>query len=182
MKRSIVLLLALAAAPAAAQQGTMQPATNSTASAAVNASRNVWQMMTRYVTAAAEQMPEADYGFKPTDSVRTFGQIIGHVAGAQFMFCAAALGEPARAEDEVEASRTTKAELVQALRESTEYCARAYAQTDAATLGTADLFGQQMPKLMVLNMNAAHNGEHYGNLVTYLRIKGMVPPSSQPQN
>lgn len=180
MKRTVfVLALTTLAIPAAAQQQpAMQPASN-TANASVMASRAIWQIMTNYVTRAAEQMPEADYAFRPVDSVRTFGQIIGHVAGAQHMFCAAALGETPPAEDAVEQSATTKEQLLQALRESTQHCERAYSQTDADAAGMVNLFGAQRPKLAVLNLNAAHNAEHYGNLVTYLRVKGMVPPSSQ---
>jgi len=181
MKRASVVAaaLALAAAPLAAQQGTMQQTSRPAANAAVGASRGVWQIMTSYVTRAAEQMPESEYGFRPVDSVRTFGQLIGHIAGAQHMFCAAALGEAPPAEDAVERTATTKAQLIEALRESTAHCERAYAQSDADAAGMVQLFGQQQSRMMVLNLNAAHNGEHYGNLVTYLRIKGMVPPSSQ---
>lgn len=177
-KLVIATALALVAAPLSAQQ-TQQTSNAGSASAAVSASRGVWQIMTNYVMRAAEQMPESEYGFRPVDSVRTFGQIIGHVAGAQHMFCAAALGEAPPAEDAVERSATTKAQLIQALRESSEHCARAYAQSDADAAGMVQLFGQQQSRMTVLNLNAAHNGEHYGNLVTYLRIKGMVPPSSQ---
>lgn len=181
MKRTVIALaLAACALPAAAQQGTVQPAANTqAANASVMASRGVWEIMTRYVTRAAEQMPEADYSFRPTATVRTFGELIGHIAGAQHMFCAAALGEAPPAEDAVERSATTKEQLLQALRESTAHCERAYAQGDAATLGTVELFGRPQSRLAVLNLNAAHNGEHYGNIVTYMRIKGMVPPSSQ---
>lgn len=171
MKRIAATLLLIAAAPVGAQTAPADPA--------VAASRGIWQTMTQYVTRAAEQMPEADYAFRPTEDVRTFGQILAHVAGAQFMICAAALGEPPRAEDAIERTRTTKADIVQALRESTEYCARAYAMSDARAMEGIELFGMQMSRLGALNLNAAHNGEHYGNLVTYLRIRGMVPPSSQ---
>jgi hypothetical protein len=97
------------------------------------------------------------------------------------MFCAAAVGDSARAEDDIEKSRTTKAELVQALKESTEYCNRAYAQTDAATQQPIKLFGADRTRFFALVLNATHNGEHYGNLVTYMRTNGLVPPSSQPR-
>jgi uncharacterized damage-inducible protein DinB len=113
--------------------------------------------------------------------VRSFGQLIGHVAGAQYLICAAAMGEPAGAEDDIEKSRTAKADLVAALKASTEYCARAYQQTDASAQQATKLFGQQQTRLYALTLNATHNAEHYGNLVTYLRINGMVPPSSRQQ-
>lgn len=179
MKRFTIILaaLSLAAAPAMAQTQSAAPA----ADAKVGAVRDLWQQMTAYVTASAEQAPESLYAYQPTPEVRTFGQLIGHVAGAQYMFCAAALGDSARAEDDIEKTRTTKAELVQALKESTEYCNRAYAQTDAATADPIKLFGADRTKFFALAINATHNAEHYGNLVTYMRSNGMVPPSSQPR-
>ena len=175
MKRIAILLPFLLATPAAAQQApTANPAM------AVTATKGMWQAMTNYIKAAAEQMPEADYSFRPAADVRTFGQLIGHVAGAQAMICAAALGEKGGGEDDIEKTATTKAALLAALKTTTQYCERAYAQTDAATAGATTLFGRPSLKMNALVLNAVHNAEHYGNLVTYMRIKGMVPPSSQP--
>jgi uncharacterized damage-inducible protein DinB len=151
------------------------------ASPGVAAAREAWQQMTTYFTRAAEQMPEGDYAFRPVATVRTFGQLIGHVAGSQRVYCAAVLGDPEPREDAVEKAATTKAALVQALKESTTYCERAYALTDAQAAARASSMGDAGTKLGFLAQNATHNAEHYGNLVTYLRIKGMVPPSSQPR-
>lgn len=180
MKRPLLLMLglSLAAGPAAAQT---QAASAPAADASVAAVRGMWEMMTNYVVASAEQAPDSLYAYRPTPEVRSFGQLIGHVAGAQYMFCAAALGEAPRGEDDIEKTRTTKTELVQALKESMEYCARAYAQADAATQAPIKLFGADRTRFFALVMNATHNSEHYGNLVTYMRINGMVPPSSQPR-
>jgi len=175
MKRAIPLFLLLCTAPAAAQQPV-----SANPALAVGSVKFMWENMTNFITKAAEQMPEADYAFKPVQDVRTFGQLIGHVAGAQTMICAAALGEKAGSEDDIEKSTTTKAGLIAALRASSEYCQRAYAQSDAASAGATTLFGGQSTRLRALVLNATHNAEHYGNIVTYMRIKGMVPPSSQP--
>ncbi len=147
---------------------------------AVNTSRALWIVMRDYVTRAAEMMPEADYAFKPTKDVRSFGEIIGHVAGSQYLFCAAALGEAPRTEDEVEKSTTAKVDLVAALRASSAYCEKAYTQSDAAAARMTTLFGEQQTRLYALGENATHDAEHYGNIVTYMRLKGMVPPSSMP--
>lgn len=148
----------------------------------VSAMKSEWTQVAGYIGRAAEQMSEADYAFKPTESVRTFGQLIGHLAGSQNLICSAALGEtPKAAEDEIEKSVTTKAGLVAALRASTEFCMRAYSQGDAATRGATKLFGANSTRLAALVRNTVHDGEHYGNIVTYMRIKGMVPPSSQPR-
>lgn len=169
MKR-LLLLLALLPAPALAQ--------GADAPTAVGAVTPVYRQAATYILAAAEQMPEADYSFKPTPDVRSFGQLVGHVANAQYMICAAAMGEanPARQNFEQTAD---KAALVAGLRASTEYCDRAYAQSDAAAMGMTQMFGSERTRLSALVLNAAHDYEHYGNLVTYLRLKGMVPPSSQ---
>jgi uncharacterized damage-inducible protein DinB len=151
----------------------------SSASMAVSTTRMLWEQPTQYITTVAEELAESTYAYRPTKEVRSFGQLIGHVAGAQYLFCAAALGEPARAEDEIERTRTTKAELVAALKASTEYCARAYGQTDRAAQQPTKLFGQERTRLFALGLNATHNAEHYGNMVTYLRLNGIVPPSSR---
>ncbi len=174
MKLLAPVLMLLFAAQAPAQQLRAVP------DMAVGTSRGAWQQVTAYITQAAEQMPEKDYAFRPTHDVRTFGQLIGHLAGAQNLICASAMGEKGRSEDEIEKSVTTKAGLIAALRASTEYCARAYAQTDAVSAGEVSLFGGKSTRLGALTLNTTHNAEHYGNIVTYLRIRGMVPPSSQP--
>ena len=94
------------------------------------------------------------------------------------MFCAMALGEKAPSEDAITAK--TKTELVEALRQSNQSCERAYAQSDASAGANIDVFGEQHSRLYALMMNVTHDGEHYGNLITYLRMNGMVPPSSRP--
>lgn len=176
MKRLALLLSLVIATPAFAQQA---PAPS--ADAGVSALRAVWQNMSSNVLKSAEQMPEEDYAFRPVGTVRTFGQQIAHVAGAQYAICAAALGEPGKAEDDIEKRMTKKADLIAALKASNEYCARAYAQSDAALAAMTKLFGGDNTRMFVLALNAAHDAEHYGNLITYLRIKGRVPPSSQGQ-
>lgn len=165
-----LFVLACVAAPLQAQSADI----------AVPTSRALWQQLSGYVLASAEDMPEAKYGYKPVGTVRSFGELIGHVAGSQNMFCAAALGEPAPAEDAVEKAATNKAALIAAMKASNAYCAKAYAQSDAAARAEIMLFGGKQTRLYALAMNATHDGEHYGNLITYLRLNGMVPPSSQP--
>jgi uncharacterized damage-inducible protein DinB len=174
MKATALILASLIAVPALAQT----PA--AAANPGVDAAKTTFTIMSRYFTAAAEQVPEADYSFRPVETVRTVGQLIGHMAGANNMFCAAALGEAPKGEDDIEKTVTTKAGLVAALKASNEYCARAYAMTDAASAGRTMLFGQDQSKAFALSLNAAHVAEHYGNMVTYMRMKGLVPPSSQP--
>jgi uncharacterized damage-inducible protein DinB len=129
---------------------------------------------------SAEQVPENLYSFKPTPEVRTFGQLFGHIADANFMICATIAGEKSPMTTSVEKTVTTKAGLATALSESFAYCDKVYGATaDVDGAKMVDLFGMKMAKLAALGFNTAHNFEHYGNLVTYLRLNKMVPPSSQ---
>lgn len=174
MRRSLLLLL-VSATPLLAQQQGAAAAANTN----VMASKRVYDIGHNYVLRAAEQMPESLYSFRPAATVRTFGQLVGHVADAEAMFCAMALGEaPANTGYE---QKTSKADLIAALKASAAVCERAYAQTDAAAAGAVKIFGRDSNRAFALQLNGAHDMEHYGNLVTYLRINGMVPPSSQQQ-
>ena len=173
MKRLVMLFALAISTPALAQQDSAAK------DVGVIATRAMWRATTNYLQQSAEQMPEADYAFRPVATVRTFGQQLGHVAGTQNLICATVLGEPVKSEDDIEKRMTTKADLVAALKASTDYCARAYALSDVALAAKVKLFGQEQSKMASLSLNAVHNGEHYGNLVTYFRIKGMVPPSSR---
>jgi len=150
------------------------------ASGSVSDARAIWSNVSEYVTQSAEDVSDADYSFRPTPEVRTFGQLIAHIAGSQHLMCAAALGEPGGSEDDIEKTKTTKADLVAALKASNEYCRRAYAQTDDEVAGMTKLFGQDHTRFYALMLNATHDNEHYGNIVTYMRMRGMVPPSSRP--
>jgi hypothetical protein len=173
----VLAVLALVAAPLSAQRGRG----NATAAPgiAVSTTAMVWKEFSTNVLESAEEMPEAKFAFKATPAVRSFGQLIGHVAGSQYMFCAAALGEKMPSEDDIEKTKTTKADLIAALKASNDYCAKAYAMSDAAARMTIEMFGSKQTKLWALAMNAAHDAEQYGSIVTYLRLNGLVPPSSK---
>jgi uncharacterized damage-inducible protein DinB len=174
-------LLVLAAILGGGLSTSLQAQNGAAANAAVSTTRLLWEPVIGYITTVAEELPEGKYSFKPTPEVRSFGEMFGHVAGAQYMFCSAATGEPPRQEDDIEKTKKSKADLVAALKASTDYCNKAYAQDDRAAQGKIKLFGQERTRLHALGMNATHNAEHYGNLVTYLRINKMVPPSSRRQ-
>jgi uncharacterized damage-inducible protein DinB len=138
-------------------------------------------MVSANVVAAAEKMPEASYSFKPTPEVRSFAEIVGHAADAQNMFCAIAGGEKPSMTS-IEKTKTTKADLVQAVKESKDFCDKIYSSmTDDHASELVTMMGRQMAKLTVLTVNTAHLDEHYGNMVTYMRIRGLVPPSSEPR-
>jgi uncharacterized damage-inducible protein DinB len=130
---------------------------------------------------SAEKMPEENYSFKPVDTVRSYGQIIGHLADAQYLFCSTASGEK-NPDLKIEKTKTSKPDLIAALKEGFAYCDKVYdSMTDAAATQTVKFFGNDVPKFAVLSVNVGHNMEHYGNLVTYMRIKGIVPPTSEQQ-
>ena len=157
----------------------------STANPIASSIRRAWDGAKRNLTRSAELMPEADYSFRPVDTVRTFGQILAHVAGANYVFCSAAKGEKSpHAEDVFEKTATTRAQIVKVLNESLAYCDAAYAALDdkraAETIDLAFGMGKGA-RALPLMQNTGHLQEHYGNLVTYFRVKGMVPPSSQGQ-
>ena len=177
MKRFLTTALLCATLPAAAMAQTAMAGNG--ADASIAALRSNWLQAVGNITKAAEELSEADYAYRPVATVRTFGEIVGHVAGSQYLMCAAALGEKQPAEDAVEKAAKTKAAILKALHESVEYCTKAYAIT-AATAGlSTQLFGETSTRVGALALNAVHDGEHYGNIVTYMRMKGMVPPSSR---
>jgi uncharacterized damage-inducible protein DinB len=144
--------------------------------------RTAWEGAKKNIVESSTIMEEPNYGFRPVDTVRTFGQILGHVAGANYVFCSAAKGEkPPHAEDAFE-KLATKAQIVKAVADSMAYCDSVMAAaTDAKLAETIDMpFGMgKGPRASAVVMNIGHLNEHYGNLVTYFRIKGIVPPSSR---
>lgn len=150
-----------------------------------DAIREGWDGARRNLTRATEAMPDAKFNFKPVDTVRTYGQIVAHVAGANYIFCAAARGEKAPyAEDHFEKTATTKAAIAKALADSIAYCDAAYKSLDdrrAAEMVAAPFGSGKSARASALMGNTGHLQEHYGNLVTYLRINGIVPPSSSGQ-
>jgi uncharacterized damage-inducible protein DinB len=171
MKRAWLALVVLAGASPAAAQSTAPAET-------VAGVKWIYDSVKGYLTRSAEQMPEEDYAFRPTAEVRTFAQLLGHIINSHYTYCSTVLGEAnpnGRNAEEI----TAKAEMVTALRDSFAYCDRAYAIPEAKALETIRLYGAERPRFAALAFNASHDFEHYGNIVTYMRLKGMVPPSSQ---
>jgi uncharacterized damage-inducible protein DinB len=141
-----------------------------------------WGGLKKNLVASAQLVPDADYGFKPVPAVRSVGQIVGHLANDHYLICSAAKGEknPQAATDFEKTAG--KAALVKALQDSIAYCDSVYdAMTDAKGAEVVEMFGSKYPRLGALTINVSHSSEHYGNLVTYLRLKGLVPPSSAGQ-
>jgi uncharacterized damage-inducible protein DinB len=126
---------------------------------------------------AAEKMPEEHYAFKPSPDVRSFGEEVAHGADIQTMLCSMALNEPKQGNA---ASKKTKAELIAALQESNALCDRAYATLTEANANEARPFLRGQRTLAgVLDFNVIHHNETYGTMVPYMRMKGVVPPTSE---
>lgn len=131
---------------------------------------------------AAERMPEENYGFKASPDIRTFGQLVGHVADAQKLFCSRVSGGPGPTE-QAEKTKTAKADLVAVLKESFDQCDAVFnglADDDLTKMITAPNGAQTSKTGTLWRFIIGHSNEEYGYLAVYMRIKGIVPPSTQP--
>ncbi|MDQ3068609.1 MAG: DinB family protein [Acidobacteriota bacterium] len=128
---------------------------------------------------AVAQIGEDLYAFKPVPEVRSMGQLFGHIANANFMICATAAGEKSPATTNFE-TVTKKADMEKAIADSFAYCDTVWAKIEGDKGSEAvDVFGMKHTRASAMAFNGAHDWEHYGNVVTYMRLKGMTPPSSQ---
>jgi hypothetical protein len=145
-----------------------QPATSHIAEAKQNYTgvKNNLQKM-------AEQMPEENYTFKATPDIRTFGELVAHVADTQARLCSMASGEQ---KSVGAASKTAKTDLVAVLKDSSAICDAAFDSLTGATASQPAGLGRS--KLALLEFNTGHSNEEYGYMSVYLRLKGIVPPSS----
>jgi uncharacterized damage-inducible protein DinB len=143
--------------------------------------KNMHATIRRNLAEAAERMPADQYAFKPTPEVRSFGELIGHVVNANFFFCSQAKGSPSPATGNYEQTKD-KAALVKALNDALAFCDTIYAGmtdtifSEVVKIGSGA--GSQASRGSILVFNTTHNNEHYGNIVLYMRLKGLVPPST----
>jgi uncharacterized damage-inducible protein DinB len=183
---SMACALTCGAAAAAAQTpeaGQAAPAAASSENPITDSTKQIYDMTKQLVLRSLEKMPEDQLGFKPVDTVRSYGEILGHIANANYMICGMAVGEKSDQPD-FEKTATTRAELTKALNGAFAYCDEVYSgMTDVkgSELLPKTPFGQQA-RLSMLSFNTTHTWEHYGNLITYMRMKGIVPPSSEQQS
>ena len=182
-----VLFASLLAIPAVAQTGEQSGA--NPANPLSTWLRNAYMGNRNVIVRSAEKMPEENYGMRPgtQQEVRTFGQQIGHIADYNFLWCSQAKGEKnPNAGNNLE-KLNTKAEFLKALNDAFAYCDGVYSSlTDASGVEMVDITqesGRQTRNLRMalLILNFAHNNEIYGNIVTYLRMKDIVPASSEPR-
>jgi uncharacterized damage-inducible protein DinB len=129
-----------------------------------DALKKSFETVSGHLLSAAEMVPDTRYGERPVASVRTFLQLIGHVADGNRYYCMTAGGTSVPWDDPIERTSRTKAEAIAALRQSIQECRAMYDRVDAV--------------LDPLIENIAHANLHYGNVITYLRVMGFTPPSS----
>lgn len=153
--------------------------------------RNFYNGVKNNIVRSGDKMPEEFYGLRPgtQEEVRTFGQQLTHVARYNYLWCAEAKGEKNPNEGiDLEKSLKAKDEIVKALRASYDYCDGAYAALNDGNLGEIITITQesgrqvQQTRAALLMLNVVHNEEVYGSIVTSLRIKNIVPPSSEPRS
>jgi uncharacterized damage-inducible protein DinB len=186
MQRSAVvaLVFGLSSTAAAFGQTTGAGYADALSPSLANVAKAMHATIRRDLAEAAEAMPAEEYGFQPTPQVRSFGQVVGHVINANLFFCSQAGGEKVSTVGNYD-QIASKSALVKALHESLALCDRAYDLTTDANFNQAiDMtagVGMAPAKTVrgaILMFNVAHNNEHYGNIVVYMRLKGHVPPST----
>jgi len=162
------LILLVLAATASAQDNLL-----------VQSSKGFYSYTKTNILKAAEKMPEENYSFRPTPETRTFGEILTHIAESNVGLCSIGTGAatPAPAGEK---AKISKADVIAALKHAFAVCDDAYASlTDAKAAEPIKFLGGEKSRLSAFDFNVAHNYEHYGNLSTYMRLKGIVPPSSE---
>ena len=179
----VVVLLALTWSDASAQTtdaGYADALTPSLASVA----RTMHVTIRRNIVDAVEAVPTGEYSFKPTPETRTFAQLVGHVINANWFFCSQAKQERPPNAVNYE-TLTDKAALVKAMHDVMSYCDGAYETTTDANFNQAvhmqagvGMGPASTVRGAILTFNTAHDNEHYGNIVVYMRLKGHTPPST----
>lgn len=148
-----------------AVSGSALAQTSASSGSSLDDMRDGFAEVTALIVKAAEMVPDAQYGYRPAAPVRTFGQLIGHVADGNNYYCRRAAGASPEWAETVATSGAGKAELIAKLKESIALCVGEHKASNSA-------------RSKELLSNFAHVNLHYGNLVTYLRTMGLTPPSS----
>jgi hypothetical protein len=154
--------------------------------ALVSEAKFPWTVVRDNLLKMAEKMPAENYGFKPTPEIESFGQRMAHIAGANLFICQGVMGRQAPRPDR---AATSKPELIALLKQASSACDSAFdSLSDAAAMEkiNSHLGGPFPPeptrtKLATLNNMVRHSNEMYGYMCVYLRLKGIVPPSSAPE-
>ena len=161
MKLRILLILCCLLLPAASSLAQSTPEKTPDIGSDV---RNGFNEVNGWVIKAAEMVPADKYNYRPVDTVRTFGQLIAHITDSYNFFCARGAGEKVEWSDAIEKGGTEKDTLLPKLKEAVGRCNAAYGSGNA--------------QLRPLFANVGHTNLHYGNIITYMRMMGLKPPSS----
>lgn len=137
------------------------------------------------IVKAAEQFPADKLTWQPTPAVRSWARLIGHITDDNNVSCWLLAGEaqaPPRVDpldnQESPANKMSKDDLVKGLKESVERCQKAFANVNETNMGERNGPTGRRSKLFTLIYNTSHTNEHYGNIVTYMRLNNLVPPST----
>ena len=169
--RTIALLLCLS---------SLGLAQNAASNPQLASAKAIYDQLKGNILKSTDKIPETKYTYKPSDDVRTIAQLFMHIADSQYLICGTAKEGKGVSRGIEKSDLKTKAEIVKALQDAFAYCDGTYAGlTDASSAAMVQFFGQDRTKLAILSLNTAHSYEHYGNLVTYMRMNGIVPPSSE---
>ena len=175
MCAAIASIAAIAAAP-------QSPPPTAQKFTLANAAIQSYTAIQRDLLEAAELMPEADYLFKPTPETRPFGQLIAHVAMSQFATCSALQGGPSPKAAEKDETPRSKAVLIALLEESTTFCnPLVNAMTDEGMVQLMKVGPNEAARGLPIIGLSVHGNEVYGTMAVYLRLKGIVPPTTARQ-
>ena len=179
--KQLVVVFACVLVIAVAVLATPQAATQQQATSLVTEVQNTFNPIKGNITKSAEQFPEDKYTWQPTPDVRSWARLIAHISDDNNGACSVLIGEqrPARLDDvdssSSAANKMTKADLVKALGDSFARCDKAFAAVTDANMMERN---GSRSKIGTLIYNTSHINEHYGNIVTYMRLNNMVPPST----
>ena len=147
----------------------------------VSSAREIFDRQSKYIAAAADEMPAEKYGYSPTPGQWSFGKVISHVAQANFGVCAILSDTPAPQGFKV-AETDPKDKLAAALKASLDFCSQTLTNLQDSKLGDTVKFfgGRQVPRARALLELTDDLEDHYSQLASYLRLNGMTPPSVKP--
>ena len=187
MKRFPFLAMALLASvfafPAHAQDAMKKEAAVKPADPELKVVLDSWNEIGRKLVAMAEDFPEDKYDFKPTPAQRSFAEQLLHAAGASYYFTNPVMGQkPPAGEDPKRESYKTKADIVAFVKKSVaDGAAALQSKGEKGLMQTVPYAHQEVRALDIAYGLIEHSGEHYGQLVVYYRLAGLVPPESRPK-
>jgi len=150
--------------------------------------KTIYTNIHNFITKSVEQFPADKLTWQPTPAVRSWARLVGHITDYNNGACYLLAGEttrPARVDtadtQESAANKLSKDDLLKGYTESVERCNKAFAAVTEANMAERAGPTSARSKIGALIYNTSHTNEHYGNIVTYMRLNNLVPPSSAPR-